>query len=167
MSAPLTAADARQSLTDHVAAKGVEVFLKYGPHLGWSGLARLLADRAYVRYPCRIVFDAAPLAAGEFAFPEPVGATPEEGFTMVVHPAFARDLDELPALVLYQLVVVNYGAFASCDEAECFGAAALGLTRGEYYARLCALADRVAAPAEDAPESTDGSCRAGCGCGGD
>jgi hypothetical protein len=46
-------------------------------------------------------------------------------------------------LVLYQLVAVNYGEFASADEAETFGAAALGLTRDEYYAVLCAMADEI------------------------
>jgi hypothetical protein len=39
---------------------------------------------------------------------------------------------------------VNYGPFASPDDAETFGAAALGLDKDEYYARLCELADQIA-----------------------
>jgi hypothetical protein len=46
-------------------------------------------------------------------------------------------------LVLYQLVLVNYGEFASPEDAESFGAAAVGLDREEYYERLCALADQL------------------------
>lgn len=163
MTARPTAADARQSLTEHVTAKGAEVLLKYGPRLGWNELLRLLEDRALVRYPCRIVFDASPLQGGEFAYPEQDGATPEEGFTLYVHPALAADRDQVPALVLYQLVVVNYGAFASADEAECFGAAALGLTRDEYYAQLCAVADRLS-PAPAAADERHECHAGGCSC---
>jgi len=35
MTEKLTTNDARQSLTAHVAAKGAEIFEKYGPHIGW------------------------------------------------------------------------------------------------------------------------------------
>lgn len=142
MSRQLTVDDARQSLTDHVAAKGAEIHAKYGL-LDWAGLQRLLADRAQVRYPCEIRFDGAALMAGEFAHPVMRGAAPEEGFTMCVHPLFSLDLNEIPALVLYQLVAVNYGEFASAADAEIFGANALGISRDDYYARLCDASDRV------------------------
>ena len=143
MATKLTVDDARQSLNAHVAAKGAEIRKKYGPIIGWQELLRLLEDRTCVRYPCEIVFDAAPLEAGEFAHPVPKGDRPEDGFTMVVHPFFMAQLPHVPCLVLYQLVLVNYGEFASPDDAEVFGASALGLTRDEYYATLCALADQI------------------------
>lgn len=143
MAKTLTAEDARQSLTTHVETKGIEIFSKYGPQLGWLELQRLLTDRVYVRYPCEILFDAEQLRPGEFAHPIQNGERPEDGFTMAVHPIFMVQLDLVPALVLYQLVALNYGEFASADEAESFGAAALGLTRDEYYAILCEAADQV------------------------
>ncbi|MGD0536398.1 MAG: hypothetical protein ABSC03_02005 [Verrucomicrobiota bacterium] len=146
MSPPPTQADARQSLNAHVAAKGGEIHGKYGPHLGWSELLRLLEDPACVRYPCDIVFGDGPLQTGEMAFPEPKGARPEDGFTIYVHPCFATQRERVPALVLYQLVVVNYGAFASADDAETFGAAALGLSLDDYYRALCDLADVMGQP---------------------
>jgi hypothetical protein len=160
MAIQLTAEGAQQSLTGHVEAKGLEIFLKYGPQIGWGELQRLLNDRAYVRYPCEIVFEAAPLNPGEFAFPMAKGPAPEDGFTMFVHPVFMLELTRVPALVLYQLVAVNYGEFASSHDAETFGAAALGLTRDEYYAVLCESADLLAA----APPAADDS--EPCGCGG-
>ena len=170
MAIQLTAADAKQSLTAHVESKGIEVFVKYGPQLGWGQLQRLLADRAYVRYPCEIVFAAAQLLPGEFAAPVQKGASPEDGFTMFVHPLFLVQLDRVPALVLYQLAALNYGAFASSDEAETFGAAALGLTRDEYYAKICDAADQLAAALapdlmpEPAEHPHAGGCGGGCGC---
>ncbi len=146
MSTKLRPEDARQSLTAHVAEKGAEIHEKYGPHIGWHQLLRILEDRACVRYPCAIAFEESELQPGEFAHPVPNGEKPEDGFTMHVHPFFMTQLEQVPALVLYQLVLVNYGAFASADDAETFGAAALGLTKDQYYARLCELADQLAGP---------------------
>ena len=139
----LTLDDARQSLNAHVASKGAEIQAKYGPRIGWNELMQILQDRNVVRYPCELVFDATPLGAGEFAHPVPKGERPEDGFRMCVHPYFMTDLLRVPYLVLYQLVLVNYGEFASPDDAEVFGASALGLTKDEYYLALCAMADQL------------------------
>jgi hypothetical protein len=147
MAIQLTAEDARQSLNEHVAARGRELHAKYGPHIGWLELQQILTDRTQVRYPCEIVFDAGPLETGEFAHPVAKGKRPEDGFTMYVHPLFLTQLERVPRLVLYQLVLVNYGEFASADDAEVFGAAALGVSRQEYYDTLCELADQVDGPA--------------------
>jgi hypothetical protein len=168
MARQLTATDARESLTAHVESKGVEIYLKYGPQIGRAELERLLADRACVRYPCEIVFDATALLPGEFAQPVQKGRRPEDGFTMFVHPWFQAQPDRVPGLVLYQLVAVNYGDFASAVEAETFGAAALGLTRDEYYGMLCEASDQLGADAPDAvPAPAAGGCSCGgsCGCG--
>jgi hypothetical protein len=136
--------DARQSLNVAAAATGAGIYEKYGPRIGWAQLLQILDDRTCARYPCEIVFDAGPLEAGEFAHPVPRGDRPEDGFTMYVHPSFMTQLEQVPLLVLYQLVLVNYGAFAAAEDAETFGAAALGLARDEYYHTLCRLADELA-----------------------
>jgi hypothetical protein len=143
MSIQLTAEDAKQSLNAHVAAKGAEIFEKYGPVIGWKQLLQILEDRTAVRYPCEIAFDAALLRPGELAYPAPNGAYPEEGFRICVHPCFMTQLQLVAYIVFYQLVLVNYGEFASADDAETFGAAALGLEKEEYYQRLCQLADEA------------------------
>ncbi|MEI6278813.1 MAG: hypothetical protein WCQ16_05445 [Verrucomicrobiae bacterium] len=153
MATQLTAEDAKQSLTAHVAAKGAEIREKYGPQIGRDELLRILDDRSACRYPCEIVFDDGPLHEGEFAFPMPKGNLPEEGFSLFVHPFFMNQPDRLPCLVLYQLVVVNYGNFASALDAETFGAAALGISHDEYHRLLCAMADEI-----------PGCGESGCGC---
>jgi hypothetical protein len=144
MPTQLTVEDARQSLNAHVAAKGAEIHEKFGPHIGWKELQRILNDRASVRYPCEIVFEAAPLEPGELACPLMKGDCPDEGFTLHVHPLLLTQLDRVPAVVLYQLVVVNYGDFASADDAEAFGAAVMGMTRDDYYALICRYVDELA-----------------------
>jgi hypothetical protein len=161
MGAKLTADDARQSLTAHMAEKGAEICAKYGPGLGWKELQQLLEDRNFVRYPCELVFDASQLNPGEFAFPVMKGGRPEDGFALHVHPFYMLQLPLVPYLVLYQLVAVNYGGFASADDAEAFGAAALGLSCDEYYAKLCELADQLGV-GEVEPAHAAGN---GCGCG--
>lgn len=144
MAQTLTADDVRQSLNAHVASKGEEIREKYGPRIGWNQMQQILADRACVRYPCEIVFDAKPLLEGEIAFPLAKGSQPEEGFTLYIHPFFALQPERVAYVALYQLVVVNYGEFASAADAETFGAAALGLPIDDYYQALCELADQVA-----------------------
>jgi hypothetical protein len=146
MAKQLTAEDARQSLSAHVASKGDEIRLKYGPHIGWAKLQQILQDRSCVRYPCDIVFDAAPLEPGEFAYPRAKEEQPDAGFTIFVHPFFMTQLERVPYLVLYQLVLVNYGDVASADDAEIFGAQALGLAKDDYYRALCEMADQIANP---------------------
>lgn len=160
----LTLDDARQSLTAHLAAKGAAIHEKYGPRIGYQQLQQILADRDCTRYPVEIVYDDSPLRDGEFAFPTANSDDPEDGFTMYVHPFFAAQPAHIPALVLYQLVLVNYGDFASPEDAEIFGSAVLGVSQEDYYATLCELADLVSAGVATAPppEPVTG----GCGCGG-
>ena len=154
---------ARQSLAAHVAARGAEIRAKYGPRIGWPELQRILADRDCVRYPCELVFDAGPLMPGEAAHPAQNGERPEDGFTLCVHPYYSVDPDRVPAIALYQLVAVNYGVFAAPDDAEIFGTAVLGISRDEYYAKLCALTDEIAGEPPAAGGTGEAS---GCGCGG-
>lgn len=139
----LTTEDFKESLNAHVAAKGEEIHAKYGPEIGWKELQQILEDRSCVRYPCEIVFDPSALAPGEPAHPVAKGERPDDGFRMHVHPVFMTQLAQVPYLVLYQLVLVNYGDVASSDDAETFGASALGLSKDDYYAVLCDLADQI------------------------
>lgn len=152
MSAAPVRAETRQSLAAHVAEKGAQIREKYGPSIGWAELQRILADRAFVRYPCEVAFDAGPLEPGEPAYARPRGEHPEDGFTLFVHPLLSLEPSRVPYVALYQLVAVNYGAFASPDDAETFGAAALGLGKEAYYQALCAMADEIAGGGR--PEST-------------
>jgi hypothetical protein len=156
-----TAEEAKQSLNDHVAYKGWEICQRFGPGLGWADLQVLLNDRAFVRYPVEIVFDTANLNPGEFAYPAQRGERPEEGFIMYVHPIYMVQLSMVPYLVLYQLVSVNYGQFASPDDAETFGAHALGISRDEYYATVCELADQLGVGFDPGTSMLSG-CGGGC-----
>lgn len=150
MSKELTVDDFKESLNAHIAERGAEIRARYGPRIGWGELQAILSDRWAVRYPCEIVFEAGALQEGEFSHAAPNGESPEAGFKIFVHPSFLSRLEIVPELVLYQLVLVNYGPFASPDDAETLGAAVLGIAKDEYYERLCRYADEL-------------SSRCGCG----
>ncbi len=158
MAKQLTIDDARQSLNAHAEMKGAEILEKYGPRIGWNELQQILADPSCVRYPCELRFDETPLLDEEVAYPVAKGERPEDGFTICVHPFFQCQPDRVPYLVLYQLVAVIYGDFASAEDAEVLASRALGLNREDYYRELCALADQLG--------GTSHSCGSGLlGCG--
>ena len=139
-----TASQAKQSLNDHVADRGRELYAKYGPKIGWRELQQVLLDRSLVRYPCAVEFTAEGLQEGEFAYPHQKASAPEGGFVIRVHPLFMTQLALVPHLVFYQLVAVNYGDFASSDDAETFGAAALGMDKDDYYGVISELVNQLA-----------------------
>jgi hypothetical protein len=143
MTERLDAQNAERALGDHAYEKGLAIRVTYGTDLNWDSLLDLLNNRECVRYPCRIKFDSSQLQPGEFAYPQPLGECPEDGFIIHVHEHFENRKDDLPALILYQLVAVNYGKFASDTDAERFGAAALGMKVDAYYHYVCRLADEI------------------------
>lgn len=127
----------------HAASKGAEVYDKYGPIIGWGELLKILGDRGVVRYPCEVLFDSGALLPGECAHAQAKSDNPHDGFTIFINPFFVANPADAVLLALYQLVVVNYGPFASSDDAEAFGAAALGIPPDEYYGRICQIADSL------------------------
>jgi hypothetical protein len=143
MAIQLTEQDGRQSMQAHAASKGAEMSAKVGPEIGWGALQQILNDRTLVRYPCEILFDSNGLVPGECAHAQARSDEPNDGFTIYIHPFFVANPHDAVALALYQLVVVNYGPFASSDDAEALGAAALGISQDQYYARLCQIADQL------------------------
>ena len=143
MERKLTVEDARQSLTSHATEKGAQFFEKYGPEITWKQLLIAMEDRSVVRYPCRVSFESTGLLPGEMAHPFPEGNEPDEGFALRVHPIYMTDLHGAAAIVLYQIVLVNYGEFAGAEDAEAFGSAALGIDNEDYYRMLCELADKL------------------------
>ena len=158
----VTEEDLKSSVSEHVAERARAIREKYGPDIDYATLLEILEDREEaVRYPVTIVFDSSRIDPGQFAFADEQYEEPEipEGedddyndyqmvlakYNIVVHESFKDRLELLPALVLYQLVVVNYGDLATANDAEVFGSTILGIDCDTYYARLCDLADSLPA----------------------
>ncbi len=140
-----TVRDGTIALRDHILSVALTARERYGPQIDGDAILELLDDREVVRYPVALVFDDQPLQTGEFAYPEPQGSHPSDGFTLYVHPDFADQPEALPLLIAYQLVRINYGDVVSHEDAEVFGAALCGMDQEEYYEKICTLADLLPA----------------------
>ncbi len=138
-----TSEDGYAALRTHIVEKAAEARERYGPDVDLAAILELLEDRAFVRFPTRLVFAAEPLLPGEFAWAKPRGEGPSEGFDLVVHPHFREQVDALPLLIAYHVPSINYLDVATRVEAELFGATLLGLDTDSYYEQLCTLVDAL------------------------
>lgn len=137
--------EGRAALHEHLVDKAVSARLRHGLLVDAEAIQRILRDPETVRYPVTLVFDAAPLEPGEFAYPQPRGDHPSQGFRLAIHPFFRTRPDVWAMLVAYHIPTINYGEVAGPAEAELFGSALVGMEREEYYRSLCELADALAA----------------------
>lgn len=140
---PPSPEQALQSLREHVVDRARRARLARAGSIDAEAIVSMLDDRAVVRYPVGVRFDAEPLRPGEFACLEPLGPHPSDGFCLFVHPLFATDAALLPMIVAYYIPSVNYGDVATHVEAELFGATLLGVGQEHYYRSLCSAADLV------------------------
>ncbi|NOX59509.1 MAG: hypothetical protein GXP29_11720 [Planctomycetes bacterium] len=148
-----TEEDGRLSLRGHVVDKAHAARMR---HLGESNrghidsemMLRMLDDGELVRYPTGIRFDAEPLQAGEFAYPQPIGDTPSQGYCIFIHPIFENEREHWPLLIAYHIPSINYGDIVGHEDAELFGATLLGMETEDYYEAICRLADTLPAPPE-------------------
>ena len=142
----VTPEDGRRSLLQHAVDNANAARARYGPHIGLSEIEAMLGDPTIVRYPTRLAYDSTGIDAGMFARALPCGPEPRDGFLLHVHPHFAGRSNDLPLLIAYHLVSINYGEIANHEVAEQFGAALLGLSVEDYYRQLCGLADELEPP---------------------
>lgn len=138
---PLPPIDGGQSLREHLLAKAAEARALCGTPVTPAAILGLLGNRAAVRHPVGVRFDAEPLRGGEFACLEPLGPRPSDGYCLFVHPAFEHQDWLLPLLIAYHIPSVNYGPVVTHVEADLYGAALTGMDREEYYRALCMAAD--------------------------
>lgn len=117
--------------------------LSHGMYIDAETILRMLDDRAVVRYPVEVRFDAEPLEPGEFAMPIAVGDHPSAGYCLFMHPCFEQQPEVWPLLIAYHIPSINYGDIVTHDEAEHFGATLIGLDAEAYYGALCELADSI------------------------
>ena len=131
------------AVSRHAIEKAKEICARYGPVIDYAAVLRLLEDRKSIRYPVEICFVSEGIEAGMFANTQPVSKNPDDGYVISLHQHFEDQTDVLPALILYQSVLVNYGDLATADDAELFASTLLGVERDEYYAQIIALTDAL------------------------
>lgn len=140
-----TVEDGQRSLGEHVTHKAELARHVHGPVLDAGALLRVLSDPEIVRYPVRLHFGAEELRPGEFAWVQPRGPNPGDGYLLHVHPSLRNDDDLLVHAVAYYIPTISYGEIVTSTECELFGAALLGVDVHTYYRRLVELSDQLAA----------------------
>lgn len=131
------------SVSMHASEKAKEIHSRYGPNIDYPAVLRMLDDRRSIRYPVEIRFVSEGISSGMFAHTEPVSENPGDGYVISLHSHFEDRPDVLPALILYQLVLVNYGDLATANDAELFGSGVLGIDRDAYYEQILALTNAI------------------------
>lgn len=135
----------QRSLRDHAVAQAEVAREKHGPFTG-ERLEALLRDPACLRHPVRLVFEFGEMAMHQFGQPDiDWRNTAEDGRVLYLRPML-RDQPELVLLaVAYLIPVINYGDVVTDEVCVHYGAALLDLAPGEFYRRICRLADAVGA----------------------
>lgn len=131
------------SVSMHASEKAKEIHSRYGPDIDYPAVLRMLDDRKSIRYPVEIRFVSEGIKPGMFAQTDPVSDNPDDGYVISLHSHFEDRPDILPALILYQLVLVNYGDLATPNDAELFGSGVLGMDRDAYYEQIVTLTDSL------------------------
>lgn len=116
---------------------------QHGPDIDYATMLRILEDPSCVFNKTRMVFDEHPLKEGEFAYMHQADANPSKGFMLYMHPHFKDKTADLPYLMAYHLVVVNFGRDVSYEMAELFGAELFAMSSEEYYERVNGLYENL------------------------
>ncbi len=139
----LTLEDGQRAAGAHALEKGHQLFVKYGKFIDYDTLLIVLKDEEFVRYPTRVEFDSKKVEEGMFGLAQRTSNEASDGYVIYIHEYFKKREGDLPALVFYHLVTVNYGDFATFNEAEEFASAALGMDKEYYYQYVCRLVDAI------------------------
>jgi len=127
----------------HAHERARELRERYGPVIDYQTVLAMLEDRKSSRFPVTLHFTTDGIEPGMFARTEAVSENPEEGYVIHIHSHFEQRPDLLPSLILYQLVLVNYGDLATANDAELFGSTILGMEREAYYAHITTITDEL------------------------
>ncbi|PIE02888.1 MAG: hypothetical protein CSA81_05140 [Acidobacteria bacterium] len=136
----------KQSLSEHVKRRAAFIRDKY--ELGSPAKIRkelldvMLSDREVARFPTELFFTSQ-IEEGLFGICRKKSEDPRDGYQILLHSSLKDMGNKLAMFVFYLLVQVNYGDFASCQEAELFAASILDVQVDDYYRELCHLVDTV------------------------
>lgn len=131
------------AITRHAIEKANEIRAHYGCDIDYPVILRILEDRKCTRYPVQLKFVSESIESSLFADSKAVSDNPDDGYIIAIHPNFEQNTEALPALILYQLVLVNYGDLATPIDAEFFGSTVLGMERDSYYEYIMLLTDSL------------------------
>lgn len=133
--------DIEHHVTEHATRAAQRAKAKLGGPLCPDNLYRFLTDPDCLRYPVEIVYDASPLEPHQFAEPVIQVENGARICRLFVHPRYRGHADALCFFVAYMAAPINYGAAATLELCESYGATLVGEDSETFYRTICAMAD--------------------------
>ncbi len=140
-SAPMQDDEAIAALSDHAAEAAQRARTALGGNLVAANLDAFLRDRACLRVPTELRFDGLGLDPHQFAHPAFLTENGERLCVLHIRPEYENLPDTHAYIVAYMAAAINYGAAASAELCETFGAALMGMATADFYAEVCRIAD--------------------------
>ncbi|NUM53964.1 MAG: hypothetical protein HUU46_10005 [Candidatus Hydrogenedentes bacterium] len=135
--------DLHASLLRHAQDAAARAIAKLGGPLSTANVARFLVDADCLKLYTKIVYDASALEPHQFAQPVFEGGAAHRSCRLDVHPHFADRPECLPFIVAYMAGAINYGNAVTLDLCEAYGAALMRMSREDFYAAVCRVADEL------------------------
>jgi len=128
-------------LDEHAERAADRAIAILGGALTVETLPKYLDHEACLRYPTRIVFDAAGIEANQFGEPFLVDFGGRRTCELHIHPRFVDRPALVPLFLAYLSPVINYGPIVSFELCEWYGARLTGMEQDVYYQMLCSSID--------------------------
>ena len=133
----------REGLENHIRFVVEKAINKHGRPESLETLNRLLEDNEIVRFPSTLIFDDAELKKGEAVKLDKIADDADEKYRIIIHPAFLERDKDVIALVLYQIVKINYGKIAKEKESLLFASSLLGIKEDIYQTQINELLTEI------------------------
>ena len=137
------AARLREGLENHIRFVSEKAVNKHGRPNSMGVLSQMLEDNEIVRFPTSILFADGELKEGEPIKLNKIGEGQDERYQIIVHPIFERREKDIIALVLHEVVKVNYGKIAKEKESLLFASSLLGMEEEAYQSRIKELFSEI------------------------
>lgn len=133
--------EAVAALSHHAAEAAVRARAALGANLDAENLGTFLSERILLRLPTELRFDGLGLDPHQFAHPVFVTENGERRCILHICSQY-KDLPDTHAyIVAYMAAAINYGAAASAELCETYGATLMGISVEDFYAAICRIAD--------------------------
>ncbi len=133
----------REGLENHIRFVAEKAVNKHGRPESLEILRCLLEDNEIVRFPSSLIFDDTELKKGEAVKLDKIADGADEKYQITIHPAFAGRDEDIVALVLYQIVKINYGKIAKEKESLLFASSLLGIKEDAYKTQIKELFEEI------------------------
>ena len=133
--------EAVAALSLHAVEAAQRARTALGGKLDAANLDEFLSSRTCLRLPTELRFDGLGLDPHQFATPAFVTENGERRCILHIRPHYENLSDSHAYIVAYMAAAINYGAAASAELCETYGATLLGIGVEDFFTAICSIAD--------------------------